>query len=175
MPVDASGNLPSEGKNPAEFGRQKIKDRIQNTEYRIQNTEYRIQKDPTLRTPERRTPTRASKPPPIMFAGIGWAIASHSPGAEGRPLRRRRETGVDIAAPRLRGKPEETRICEPRTSNPGSPATRRKPAPEEPQKLRFGRVGTRPRPPGTGRESQLPIWMSEYCSYPPRCRPEPAR
>src|SRR6516164_2537306 len=41
MPVDASGNLPSEGKNPAEFGRQKIKDRIQNTEYRIQNTEYR--------------------------------------------------------------------------------------------------------------------------------------
>jgi hypothetical protein len=44
---------------------------------------------------------RISRPPPIIVATTGWAIAGRSPG--GRPLRRRRETVVIYGRPRLRG------------------------------------------------------------------------
>jgi hypothetical protein len=44
-----------------------------------------------------------SKPPPIIVATNGWAIAGRSPGAGGRPLRRRREMVLIYGGPRLRG------------------------------------------------------------------------
>jgi len=99
-------------------------------------------------------------------------IAGQPPG--GRPLRRRREMVLVCGRRAARDRsPPETDSARPAATFHSS--TLRAPAPEEPRKLRFGRASSRPRRPGTGKESQSPIWMQEYCFCLPRCRSEPAR
>jgi hypothetical protein len=100
------------------------------------------------------------------------AIVGRFPG--GRPLRRRREMVLVCGRQAARDRsPPETDSARPAATFHSS--TLRAPAPEEPRKLRFGRASSRPRRPGTGKESQSPIWMQEYCFCLPRCRSEPAR
>jgi len=75
------------------------------TEDRIQNSEFGIREEPRTRKPKPNTPkARSASPSPSMIVGAnGWPIANRSPGAGGRPLRRRRGMMLVYGRERLRG------------------------------------------------------------------------